>query len=164
VEGIGGDLRQTLGESGVQAFAEARSLAGAHAPRGAQHARCKAWRFLLLERGRIAMLPAVARAYEEMCDDKLGRVRARVSSAKPLDLASETEIRKALERRTGKKVLMTTVVDPTLIGGVVTHVAGLGDGIARVYGLDKAMAGELLDFPTASWAWPQPGRPTTSAS
>jgi len=70
-------------------------------------------------------LPAVARAYEEMCDEKLGRVRARVLSATPLDIASEAEIRKALERRTGKKVLMTTVVDPSLIGGVVTHVAGM---------------------------------------
>jgi F-type H+-transporting ATPase subunit delta len=60
-----------------------------------------------------------------MCDEKLGRVRARVLSAAPLDLASETEIRKALERRTGKKVLMTTVVDPSLIGGVVTYVAGM---------------------------------------
>jgi len=48
-----------------------------------------------------------------------------VVSATPLDIASEAEIRKALERHTGKKVLMTTVVDPTLIGGVVTHVAGL---------------------------------------
>jgi F-type H+-transporting ATPase subunit delta len=80
---------------------------------------------LLLERGRIASLPAIARAYEEMCDEKLGRVRARVLSASPLDIASEAEIRKAIERRTGKKVLMTTVVDPTLIGGVVTHVAGM---------------------------------------
>ncbi len=29
------------------------------------------------------------------------------------------------------------------VGTVIT----LGDGIARVYGLDKVMAGELLDFP-----------------
>jgi F-type H+-transporting ATPase subunit delta len=67
----------------------------------------------------------VARAYEEMSDDKLGRVRAVIKSAKPLDIASETEVRKALERRTGKKVLITTVVDPALIGGVVAQVAGL---------------------------------------
>jgi F-type H+-transporting ATPase subunit delta len=80
---------------------------------------------LLLERGRIDILPAVAHAYQEMCDDKLGRVRAQVLSATPLDIASETEVRKALERRTGKKVIMTCVVDPGLIGGVVAQVAGL---------------------------------------
>jgi F-type H+-transporting ATPase subunit alpha len=29
----------------------------------------------------------------------------------------------------------------------IGHVISVGDGIARVYGLDKAMAGELLEFP-----------------
>ena len=67
----------------------------------------------------------MARAFEEMCDDKLGRVRALIKSAKPLDIASETEVRKALEHRTGKKVIMITVVEPGLIGGVVAQVAGL---------------------------------------
>jgi F-type H+-transporting ATPase subunit delta len=89
---------------------------------------------LLLERGRIALLPAIARAYQEMSDEKLGRVRAEVRSAHPLDIASETAIRKAIERRTGKKVVMTTRLDPSLIGGVVAEVAGTvfdGSVIAR---------------------------------
>ena len=30
----------------------------------------------------------------------------------------------------------------------VGTVMSLGDGIARLYGLDKVMAGELLEFPT----------------
>ena len=34
--------------------------------------------------------------------------------------------------------------------GVVLQV---GDGIARVFGLDKVMAGELVEFPAASSAW-----------
>jgi F-type H+-transporting ATPase subunit delta len=80
----------------------------------------------------------IARAYEEMCDEKLGRVRARVVSAKPLDIASETEIRKGLEKRTGKKILMTTEVDPRLIGGVVAHVAGLV--------IDGSVASRLADM------------------
>jgi F-type H+-transporting ATPase subunit delta len=94
-------------------------------PRVAPARQVQSLAILLLERGRIALLPALARAYEEMCDEKLGRVRAVVKSATALDLGSETEIRKAIERRTGKKVLMTTVVDPNLLGGVVAHVAGL---------------------------------------
>jgi F-type H+-transporting ATPase subunit delta len=94
-------------------------------PRVAPARPVQSMALLLLERGRIAILPAVARAYEEMSDDKLGRVRALVKSAQPLDIASETEIRKALERRTGKKVIMTSVVDPTLLGGMVAQVAGM---------------------------------------
>jgi F-type H+-transporting ATPase subunit delta len=81
--------------------------------------------FLLLERGRIAALPAIARAYQEMCDDKLGRARATVKSARPLDVATQAEIRQVLERRTGRSVIMTTEVDPSLVGGIVAQVAGL---------------------------------------
>ncbi len=32
----------------------------------------------------------------------------------------------------------------------VGTVISLGDGIARVHGLDKVMAGELIEFPTES--------------
>jgi F-type H+-transporting ATPase subunit delta len=81
--------------------------------------------YLLLERGRIAALPAIARAYQEMCDDKLGRARATVRSARPLDVATQTEVRQVLERRTGRSVIMTTEVDPSLMGGIVAQVAGL---------------------------------------
>jgi F-type H+-transporting ATPase subunit delta len=117
-------LRQTL-ENPVFKLSQKRAILQGLMPRLAPARQVQSLALLLLDRGRIASLPAIARAYEEMCDEKLGRVRARVLSASPLDLASETEIRKALERRTGKKVLMTTVVDSTLIGGVVAHVAGM---------------------------------------
>jgi F-type H+-transporting ATPase subunit delta len=117
-------LRQTL-ENPIFKLSQKRAVLQGLMPRLAPARQVQSLALLLLERGRIATLPAIARAYEEMCDEKLGRVRARVVSATPLDIASETEIRKALERRTGKKVLMTTAVDPSLIGGVVTHVAGL---------------------------------------
>jgi len=118
------NLRQTL-ENPVFKVSEKRAVLQGLMPRVAPARPVQSLALLLLERGRIAILPALAQAYEEMCDEKLGRVRARVVSATPLDIASETEIRKALERRTGKKVLMTTAVDSGLIGGVVTHVAGL---------------------------------------
>jgi F-type H+-transporting ATPase subunit delta len=118
------ELRQTL-ENPVFKQSQKRAVLQGLMPRLAPARQVQSLALLLLERGRIAILPAVARAYEEMSDEKLGRVRAVVKSSKPLDIASETEVRKALERRTGKKVLMTTVVDPGLIGGVVAHVAGL---------------------------------------
>jgi F-type H+-transporting ATPase subunit delta len=118
------DLRQTL-ENPIFKLSQKRAVLQSLLPRVAPARQVQSLAILLLERGRIALLPALARAYEEMCDEKLGRVRAVVKSATALDLGSETEIRKAIERRTGKKVLMTTVVDPNLLGGVVAHVAGL---------------------------------------
>jgi F-type H+-transporting ATPase subunit delta len=118
------ELRQTL-ENPVFKLAQKRTVLQSLLPRIAPARQVQSLALLLLERGRIAMLPTIAKAYEEMCDQKLGRVRARVKSAHALDIASESEIRKAIERRTGKKVLMTTEVDPALIGGVVAEVAGL---------------------------------------
>ena len=118
------ELRQTL-ENPVFKLSQKRMVLQSLMPRIAPARQVQSLALLLLERGRIGLLPAVARAYEEMADAKLGRVRAVVKSAKPLDIASETEVRKALERRTGKKVILTTVVDPSLIGGVLAQVAGI---------------------------------------
>ena len=130
-------LRQTLGNP-VFKLSQKRSVLQGLMPRVAPARQVQSLALLLLERGRIDILPMLARVYEEMCDEKLGRVRAAVVSAEPLDLASESEIRKALEKRTGKKVLMTATVDPNLIGGVVAHVAGVvldGSVATRLSGL-----------------------------
>jgi F-type H+-transporting ATPase subunit alpha len=35
----------------------------------------------------------------------------------------------------------------------VGRVLSVGDGIARVYGLDNVQAGEMVEFPAASRAW-----------
>ena len=35
----------------------------------------------------------------------------------------------------------------------VGQVLSVGDGVARVYGLDNVQAGEMVEFPAASWAW-----------
>jgi F-type H+-transporting ATPase subunit delta len=87
---------------------------------------------LLLERGRIVLLPAIARAYRDMMDLHLGRVRAKVTSAQPLDAGALDRVRRALEQRTGKQVLLETAVDPELVGGVVARVGDLVlDGSVR---------------------------------
>jgi F-type H+-transporting ATPase subunit delta len=137
------ELRQTL-ENPVFKLAQKRAVLQSLLPRIAPARSVQSLALLLLERGRAALLPAIARAYQEMSDAKLERVRARVRSAHPLDIASETAIRKAIERWTGKKVVMTTQVDPSLIGGVVAEVAGTvfdGSVVARL----DAMRNRLLN-------------------
>ena len=46
----------------------------------------------------------------------------------------------------------------------VGQVLSVGDGIARVYGLDSVKAGEMVEFPAASRAWRSTSRATMSAS
>lgn len=118
------DLRKTLANP-VFKPSQKRAILQGMMPRVAPTADVQKLVLLLLDRGRIASLPGIALAYEEMVDDKMNRVRAIVTSARPLDVAAQAEIKRTLERRTGKAVIMTTAVDPSLIGGVVAQVAGL---------------------------------------
>jgi F-type H+-transporting ATPase subunit delta len=118
------DIRESLSNP-IFKTSQKRAILQGLLPRVAPTREVQSLALLLLERGRIAALPAIARAYQEMCDDKLGRARATVKSARPLDVATQTEIRRVLERRTGRSVIMTTEVDPTLLGGIVAQVAGL---------------------------------------
>jgi len=133
------EMRQSLSNP-IFKSSQKRAILQALLPRVAPTREVQSLAFLLLERGRIAALPAIARAYQEMCDDKLGRARATVRSARPLDVATQTEVRQVLERRTGRSVIMTTEVDPSLMGGIVAQVAGLvldGSLRARLHALSR---------------------------
>jgi len=97
---------------------------------------------LLLSRGRLPNLPGIARSLRQMVDEVAGRVRVRLTSAKPLDAAAETRIRSALGKATGKTVIVEKTVDASLLGGVVTQV---GDVI-----YDGSLRGELQSL-KARW-------------
>jgi F-type H+-transporting ATPase subunit delta len=133
------EIRQSLSNP-IFKSSQKRAILQALLPRVAPTREVQSLAYLLLERGRIGALPAIARAYQEMCDDKLGRARATVRSARPLDVATQTEVQQVLERRTGRSVIMTTEVDPSLMGGIVAQVAGLvldGSLRARLHALSS---------------------------
>jgi F-type H+-transporting ATPase subunit delta len=80
---------------------------------------------LLFDKGRLAELPAIARELQVLGDRRDGRLRAEVVSAGPLDDDTVDRIRAAVQRSTGKAVVMTRREDPELLGGVVTRVGDL---------------------------------------
>jgi F-type H+-transporting ATPase subunit delta len=86
----------------------------------------RAFVMLLLEKGRIAKLPDIARVHRTLVDEHAGRVRVTVTSARPLDPALETRLKSALEKQSGKTVLFEKREDPALVGGLVTQ---LGDTV-----------------------------------
>ncbi len=118
------ELRQTL-ENPVFRLAQRRAILEKLLPQVAPSREVGNFVLLLLERGRISFLPAIARAYGEMTDVQKGRVRATLTSAQALNPEIIAGIERALARRTGKTVLMTTAVDPSLIGGLVARVGDL---------------------------------------
>jgi F-type H+-transporting ATPase subunit delta len=118
------ELRQTL-ENPVFKLDQRRAVLSKLLPSVTPTQEVRSFALLLLERGRLGALPGIARAYAGLVDDHLGRVRATVTSAQPLDGATQDSVQRALEKRTGKKVLLTTGVDPSLIGGIVAQVGDL---------------------------------------
>jgi F-type H+-transporting ATPase subunit delta len=87
---------------------------------------------LLLDRERMPYMPAIARELRVMVDERAGRVRATVTSAQPLSAAHVASIQAALEKASGKKVLLDKREDPELLGGVVARVGDVVyDGSVR---------------------------------
>lgn len=87
---------------------------------------------LLLDKGRIAALPDIARVYRTLVDEHAGRVRATITSARPLDPLLETRLKTALERQSGKVVILEKKEDPAIVGGLVTQLGDvLYDGSVR---------------------------------
>jgi F-type H+-transporting ATPase subunit delta len=125
------DLRQAL-ENPVFKPSDKRTVLERLLPRVAPTREVQKFVLLLLDRRRIAALPAIARAYRELADEHTGRVRALVTSAQPLAPAEADRVRRSLEQRTGKKVILETAVDAGLIGGIVARVGDLVlDGSVR---------------------------------
>lgn len=79
---------------------------------------------LLEEKDRFRDLPVVARAFQAEVDEKVGRVRATILTAKELSPQAIADIVRGLEKRTGKKVVPDVEVDPSVIAGVQARIGG----------------------------------------
>jgi F-type H+-transporting ATPase subunit delta len=87
---------------------------------------------LLVDRKRISLLPAIARAYGDMVDQLVGRVRATVTAALPLSEAELAAVRDVLARAVQRKIVLEGRTDPALVGGLVAQVGGtVFDGSLR---------------------------------
>ncbi|HEV8516167.1 MAG TPA: F0F1 ATP synthase subunit delta [Candidatus Limnocylindrales bacterium] len=87
---------------------------------------------LLLRRGRIDLLPQVARAFRQLQQRREGITEALITSALPLDDDEVRQITERLERRTGGRVEAEVEVDPSLLGGLQVRLGDrLIDGSVR---------------------------------
>lgn len=79
---------------------------------------------MLAERGRLHLLPTLLGVYRERLMEHLGVVRARVTTAEPLDRKRVASINKRLNTATGRQVTIEAAVDEGLVGGMVTRIGG----------------------------------------
>jgi F-type H+-transporting ATPase subunit delta len=73
---------------------------------------------LLAENRRLAYLPEIASCFESLHDQTQGIIRVEVTSAFELDSQARTNVEKKLHDIFHKQTIMTTKVDPSLIGGL----------------------------------------------
>ncbi len=87
---------------------------------------------MLLSKGRLGALPEIVDEFRTLADNQAGVLRAAVTSAAPLAFADAERLRSILGARFGKTVVITSAVDPGLIGGLVVRIGSLSfDGSIR---------------------------------
>ncbi len=86
----------------------------------------------VLDKDRLVGLEEITRAYVRMADEAAGRLQATVTSATALGPEAVAKLQQALGQATGKTIVLTTKVDPELLGGVVAELGGyVLDGSVR---------------------------------
>jgi F-type H+-transporting ATPase subunit delta len=94
-----------------------RDVVGAHASRVTVNLVS-----MFVAQGRAGDLPKIAASLAAKRAAAVGKAVAEVRTAVPLDEATVARLAAALERRTGRQVEVRTIVDPSVLGGVVARV------------------------------------------
>jgi F-type H+-transporting ATPase subunit delta len=77
---------------------------------------------LLASRGRLVLLPDLLEVYRERLMEHRNVLRAEVTTAVALSPERASQLQRRLAAATGRVVTMTTKVDESIIGGVVTRI------------------------------------------
>ena len=99
---------------------------------------------LLEQRDRIALLSDISRAFGDLVDRRAGIVKAKITTAVPLDAAAQRAFVARLEKSSGHSLKATFAIDASLIGGAQIQ---LGDHLvdssvrAQLNALGQSMAG-----------------------
>ena len=79
---------------------------------------------MLAARDRIRLLPDLVEVYGERLMEHQGVLQAEVTSATEISKERAEQLQQRIAKATGRKVTLTTKVDPTLIAGAVTRIGG----------------------------------------
>jgi len=77
---------------------------------------------LLVDKRRMINLREILMQYDRLANEKLGIETAVVSSARKLSDEDMERIQAALEKKTGKKIVLRNHVDESLIAGIKVTV------------------------------------------
>ncbi len=99
---------------------------------------------LLVQKKRADILPDVAEVFQAMVDADKNMCQGTVVSAMELSPELGAKVKETLEKITGKQVVLTTQVDPSIIGGIIAKVGDLvldGSIKSQLAGLKESIKG-----------------------
>lgn len=135
------ELRTILTSPAVQ-IARKRSVVSKLCDAMGSHKLLRNFLSVVLDHRRVGEIREIVAAFEAAIDERMGRVRAEVSSSAALTGPDEEALRAQLARMTGKQVRCEFTVKPELIGGASVRIGStIYDGSVR--GQLEAMAGKL---------------------
>ena len=97
---------------------------------------------LLIENGRVAVMPEIAERFEELKAKIENAVDVTVTSAAPVSAERQQQIATALRAKLGREIRLQTEIDENLIGGAVIRAGDVvidGSLRARLDGLANAL-------------------------
>ena|SRR5579859_2954866 len=119
---------------------------------------------LIVQRELVDYMPNIAKELEQLVLDYKNEAKAQVTTATSMDPAQQTQITHALEQYTGKKIILQTKVDPTILGGVIARVGDeVIDGSVR-YRLSALQQQLLNGVSSANVDFFSEGQPDSSFS
>jgi F-type H+-transporting ATPase subunit delta len=80
---------------------------------------------LLAERHRMPVIQRIRRTFDEMWADERRLLPVTVTSAVELDQSLVEEIGQRIEEQTGRRVDLSSTVDPDVLGGLVVRVGNM---------------------------------------
>ena len=87
---------------------------------------------VLLRRNRLFTLLDIDDGFSRILDQKLGRVRVKLTTASAVEPSDLAQWSSRIERAIGKKPVMTHEVRPSILGGAIVRVGDtLADGSVR---------------------------------
>ncbi len=87
---------------------------------------------MLEQRGKLGISREIQMVFQEMLDERRGIAHAVVTTAVPLSADERGAVATELSSMTGKRVDVTSVVDPAIIGGIIARIGDqLIDGSTR---------------------------------
>ena len=99
---------------------------------------------LVVQKKRADILPEIAAEFQALVDADQNISRGTVISAAKISGELQAKVQTTLENITGKKVILTTEIDPAIIGGIVAKVGDLvmdGSIKTQLAGLNESIKG-----------------------